>query len=428
MYALFSFSVICCTINYILRKEMIRNVISGSPIVVAFENQSQIFYAIVCTIAVTIPICLELVLDMIMRWKSSINDYNERIFVILVVSVPGFIILASDTIDLPFLFSCIHAIQYVGCFGCVLSLCHKLIPNYFTSRKMTFVQLFFSLGSIMSLSGFGKPLMTWQNISVLACIPVSLGSFIVFVWQWLSSLDIRFCSSGRTKISSLSINEITCLLYISCTMLTIIVIPGVAAATCYLDWQYFNLPVILIFVYALVGFSLFPSCIPGRIARYAHMTAERNVIREQATKRSALRYLSHEMRSPLNVICSGIAFVLQDLEHLNVGKEVLENLHDVRHASESAVSLLDDFLNYEKMESGVFSLIEKYVSVGEIISNVIRPLGVFVRQKGLQLIITSTDRPPIDVCARNNGIDNYALRWDKYDMFVDLQRISQVSG
>ena len=430
LYSLFLLSAVGCSTNFTLRRSVVREAIVGSPITIAFESIDLIFYSIVCTISVTIPIALELLLDVIMSWRSSIDDSRERLFVVFVISVPGILIFSFNKQDLPFIFSCFHAVQYVGCFGTVLSLCNKLIPNHFTTRKVVFVQFFFSLGSILSLSGFGKPLLSWENISVLACIPLSLGSFFYFLRAWLASLGILNLSKKSYKIFlSLSINEITCLLYISCTLLTIIVIPGVAAATCYLDWQYYNLSVVLIFVYSLMGFSLFPSCIPGRVARYSYMVAERSVAREQASKRSALRYLSHEMRSPLNVICSGIAFVLQDLEHLNVGGEVLENLHDVRHASESAVSLLDDFLNYEKMDSGVFSLTEKYICVEDVVSNVIRPLGVFVRQKGLQFVIASTDQVSVDVGTQDKDprTDSYALRWHDYDLFVDVQKISQVN-
>ena len=417
LHSLFSFSAIACSINFILRKNAVRDAIVGAPITIAFESVELIFYSIACTISVTVPIALELFLDVVMSWKSSIDDTRERLFVVFVISVPGILIFAFNKQDLPFIFSCFHAVQYVGCFGTVLSLCNKLIPNHFTTRKVVFVQFFFSLGSILSLSGFGKPLLSWENLSVLACVPISLGSFFLFLRAWLSSLGICSLSHESYQLFlSLSINEITCLLYISCTLLTIIVIPGVAAATCYLDWQYYNLPVVLIFIYSLVGFSLFPSCIPGRVARYSYMVAERNVAREQASKRSALRYLSHEMRSPLNVICNGIALVLQDLEHINVGKELLENLNDVRHASESAVSLLDDFLNFEKIESGVFNIKQQYVPVSDIISNVIKPLGIIARQRGLPFLISA-----VGIQQREMEVERGPL-----ELLIDVGKISQV--
>ena len=419
LYLLFLFSLVCCTVNFSIRSASVRNDIIGSPIHIAFNNPQSIFYAIVCTVAVTIPIGFELLLDLFMKWRSSIDDSRERLFLILLISVPGILIFYFDEEDLPFIFSIFHSLQYIGCFGVVLSLCNKLVPHYFTPSKMIFVQFFFVLGGILSMYGFGKPLMSWPNVSVFFATPLSIGSFLYFILEWLLTLNIKLSFTSYDDIINLPINEITCLLYISCTLLTIIVIPGVAAATCLFDWQYFNLPIILIFIYSLVGFSILPGCVPGRVARYSYMVAERSVAREQASKRSALRYLSHEMRSPLNVICSGIAFVLQDLEHLNVGKELLENLNDVRHASESAVSLLDDFLDFEKMELGLFNVMQQYVSLSEIISTVIKPLGIISRQKGLPFVVSGAG------CQEREGeVERGPL--EGIELHIDAGKISQV--
>jgi len=89
---LFLLSAIGCTMNFILRREVVRDAIADSPISIAFKSVDLIFYSIVCTISVTIPIALELLLDVIMNWRSSINDTRERLFVVFVISVPGILI------------------------------------------------------------------------------------------------------------------------------------------------------------------------------------------------------------------------------------------------------------------------------------------------------------------------------------------------
>ena len=416
IYGFFFTSTLGCIVNYVFRRLLIRKVIVGSPMQVAMDDIELIFYAILCTIAVTIPIVVELLLDTIMRWKSSIDDHRERIFIVSVITIPGVMIFLFDLEDIPFIFSTFHAVQYMGCFGTVLSLCNKLIPNHFTTSKMAFVQFFFTLGGFVSMYGFGRSPTSWPNISVLFVTPLSLGSFLYFVYQWLSSLGIGFTNKSISKIYNMTVNEITCLLYILCTFLTIIVIPGIAAASRLFIWESFDLPIILIFVYSLVGFSLLPGCIPGRIARYSFMVAERNMAQEQASKRAALRYLSHEMRSPLNVVCSGVAFVLQDLEHMHVGGDVIENLLDVRNASEAAVALLDDFLNFEKMESGLFQLKKKYVAVSDIVSSILKPLGIFARQKGLHFDI---EEAPDDSNIVGGDLSSIAL-------YVDSNKLQQV--
>ena len=419
IYGIFSLATLGVAINFFLKRISVRESISDLPLAIAFhDNIELIFYAIISTIAVTIPIVLEFFLDLLMNWKSNINDNNERVFVVFIIAVPGILIFFFDRADLPFIFSTMHALQYIGCLGAVLSICNKLVPNHFTFTRMSFVEFFFALGGYISTNGIGTSPTSWQSITVLFLIPLSIGSFIYFVILWLSSLGIHSFQTIH-KIKSLSMDEITCLLYITCTLITIVIIPGIAAATFYLSWQYFNLPIILTFIYSLLGFSLFPGCIPGRVARYAHMIAERNVSREQASKRSALRYLSHELRSPLNVVCSGISFILQDLYQYypHIKSNIMENLKDVHCASESAVSLLDDVLSFEKLEQGLFPLLKKYVLVQDIMTSVIKPLGVFARQKNLQFVqfVDKVIDKSIEVCSLEN-----------VEVHVDVRKITQV--
>ena len=385
---LFLFSVAGTTANYIIRRKDVSDLIRSSPIKVAFENNLVIMYAVVCTIAVTVPIALELILDILMSWKSGIEDHYERIFMILVITIPGFIFLSlKDSHDLPYIFCGLHAVQYVGCFGAILSLCHKLVPDHFTLNRVAFIHFFFSLASVVSMSGFGFPIRAWQNITVLFCIPISIGSFCIITVLWIKTLNLNFTSKFWDQFIKLSINQMSCLMYIICSLATIIVIPGLAASTCFLDWQYFNIYVILLFIYSLVGFSLFPSCIPGRVARYLHMLTTKSLIREQVVKRSTLRYLSHEMRSPLNVVCTGISFALQDIR--DVSDEILECLHDAYHASYAAVALLDDFLNFEKIEAGTFLLYPHPIYLDDVIVNILQPLSITARQKKISFDIHS---------------------------------------
>jgi len=321
-------SSISIMIIFVVRFTNVRDIVLGSPIVIAFSDYWYIFSAISSTIAVTIPMGLELLLDVIFDWKCGIDDRRERFSIILIIVVPGIIFLSYPKLeDLPFLFSSIHAAQYVGCFGAVLSICNKLVPDHFTTKRLIFVQFFFALASILSMIGFGLPICTWPNICVLLCIPTSLGTFSYITIKWIITLKIKFLPFTWKRFHSLSINEMSCLLYIAGTMLTIITLPGIAAATKLLAWEFYDLPVVLIFIYSLVGFCLFPSCVPGRIARYYHS--------EQIIKRATLRYLSHEIRSPLNVVCNGIMFVKQDL--IGCNQEIMENLNDIEFASESAV-------------------------------------------------------------------------------------------
>ena len=99
----------------------------------------------------------------------------------------------------------------------------------------------------------------------------------------------------------------------------------------------------------------------------------------QISKRVALRYLSHELRSPLNVVQNGINFVIQDLQ--DCSEDMSQYLDDIRQAAQAAVSVMDDYLNFEKIEAGSFPVFPVEVSFEDILSTMIKPLIVFCRQK-----------------------------------------------
>ena len=93
IYGIFSLATLGVAINFFLKRISVRENISDLPLAIAFhDNIELIFYAIISTIAVTIPIVLEFFLDLLMNWKSNINDNNERVFVVFIIAVPGILI------------------------------------------------------------------------------------------------------------------------------------------------------------------------------------------------------------------------------------------------------------------------------------------------------------------------------------------------
>jgi len=73
-------------------------------------------------------------------------------------------------------------------------------------------------------------------------------------------------------------------------------------------------------------------------------------------KRNFVRYISHELRSPLNVAYAGLEYVRQVLVDQSCRPEVLELIDEVFVANECAIAILDNLLNYESIDAGQFSL------------------------------------------------------------------------
>ena len=70
-------------------------------------------------------------------------------------------------------------------------------------------------------------------------------------------------------------------------------------------------------------------------------------------KRSFVRTVSHEIRTPLNTVFLGLKLLYEELEKKAEKKDTLEIISDLQRSSDTAVSILDDLLAYEKLEAGI---------------------------------------------------------------------------
>ncbi len=104
-------------------------------------------------------------------------------------------------------------------------------------------------------------------------------------------------------------------------------------------------------------------------------------------KSQFLSTMSHEIRSPLNVII-GMSHLLQLEEHL---PEQVENLEILNIASKNLMLLINDVLDYNKIESGKLELDLKPFSLIELATNIKKANSVNAQEKGnmLKLILDS---------------------------------------
>ena len=109
----------------------------------------------------------------------------------------------------------------------------------------------------------------------------------------------------------------------------------------------------LIAIYAMtVGCSVFMTVLPGRLLRKMSEKIE-SVLQ---LKREFVRYVSHEIRSPLNVAHAGLEILKTELEAARVSISILSLLDDIFSASNTAIEILNDMLHYEHIDSGTFKL------------------------------------------------------------------------
>ena len=156
------------------------------------KDRKPITFALYCSILVTVPIALELALDIFLKWKSSIKDHGERILMILFIVIPSVVlIIYEENSDTPYLFICMHLCQYIGCFGAIISLCNKLAPRYFTVGRMILVQFFFSISSIFLLLSYEYEHLNWRNYSSWICLIISYIIFLTCMKRFNHIIELK---------------------------------------------------------------------------------------------------------------------------------------------------------------------------------------------------------------------------------------------
>ena len=100
------------------------------------------------------------------------------------------------------------------------------------------------------------------------------------------------------------------------------------------------------------------SVIPGRIVRVLAISTMQSL----SLKQVFVRFVSHEIRSPLNVVLAGLELLRSDL-NIGVKHSIFDLIDDMQSAAETAITILNDLLNYEHMDAGTDKYALQYLIV-----------------------------------------------------------------
>lgn len=103
-----------------------------------------------------------------------------------------------------------------------------------------------------------------------------------------------------------------------------------------------------------------------------------------------LANMSHEIRTPLNGIIGLTDLTLQT----KLSAEQRQKLERVFDASKGLLSILNDILDYSKMEAGMMRLEQAPFSIKQLLDDVAHVFSVTAQQKGLDLVLDLADGLP----------------------------------
>ena len=90
-----------------------------------------------------------------------------------------------------------------------------------------------------------------------------------------------------------------------------------------------------------------------------------------------VRYISHEVRTPLNTVIMGLQVLYDELtKHKELG--ILDIVNDIRISSDIALNTLNEFLMIDKLGEGTLLIEKTYFPVNELIDECIQQFQVQV--------------------------------------------------
>ena len=108
-----------------------------------------------------------------------------------------------------------------------------------------------------------------------------------------------------------------------------------------------------------------------------------------------LSHMNHEMRTPLN----GFIGFIQLLEDTPLDEEQQEFLNNMRESASNLLSIINNVLDYAKIEAGEIKLYNRVFNLQNEIKTAVAPLRSLARQKHLHLEITLDNNLPHQVLA-----------------------------
>ncbi len=121
-----------------------------------------------------------------------------------------------------------------------------------------------------------------------------------------------------------------------------------------------------------------------RLQRLSEELAQSAAAAEAGNKAKSafLATMSHEIRTPLN----GIIGMVELMTETAATADEIERLGTIRQCSEALISLINDVLDFSKLESGMIDLEEREVELAEVIDGVVDVLAPRAEAKGLELV------------------------------------------
>ncbi len=159
-------------------------------------------------------------------------------------------------------------------------------------------------------------------------------------------------------------------------------------------------------------------------------------------KRHFMRYVSHEVRTPLNSVCMGLNLMQEEIQAklttpgsngsesamitVDEAQAWLSLSRDVHISAQSATNVLNDFLNYDKIESRQLTLELDTITIQPLVNEIVTEFVLPAQDKKIALTVTQ-EKVCNDTSSRKHSHIDMEKQTLKDQVVVgDKARLSQV--
>jgi len=365
--------------------------VTGTAIGEYFQTPDSLIVAQIVAVSVNAPILVDLFLDILAFQKvqkDKLDDRVERAMLALILIVPGIFILSyQSSQNFPHFYACMFSIQRIGSCVPAYSLCLRLVPEHFTPCKIVLSFVGWAFSSTGSLFNFTGPhSLVWPDALSVFTWVISQGLLSSMLLPWAKTLYQRAesPSSGimMKTIMCMTDDEFSLLLYLIFVYAFSFGAHSLVGLTAELSWRNCGVGQILGGIYLLAGFSVVTGVVPNRIIQKIASKQEKQL----DTNHIIVRYISHEIRSPMNIIQNGIRLVIDELTGC-CHPDIFETLNDIQQASNAASTIVDDLLNFEQIKTGSFHVHQKNEPAALCLSRIAKRCQTLAVPKGIRVFI-----------------------------------------
>jgi len=358
---------------------------AGSAIFEAIRA-SHYNYSLVAQIAISIPRLLHILTDIIFSSKVMMGTTFNLLLLLAVVipSMLGFF-YAVPTSNCQLLVSLFY-VKLVTSYSVMQAFIAYNDGTVFCSPVSLLGAAMYVSGSVTQVYSLTRGYGTDDHFDSTGRI-IQITSFIVTLWT-----SIRWLYQNRKILFSkhMSLNTYSCCAYLAGLWMYVLSILILDYVCPYKHWYDKSAVLLAGQVYTVAAIIVILLICHGRAARVELVTSK--IQYELDMKKLFTRFISHEMRTPINTFLAGLEYLERELRQGSISfGEVLQTVLDLQTCCGQSKETLDQLLIYDSIDSGLQKLYKSEFAILPFIQDTVQQFSLQAREGSINLTVDVSD-------------------------------------